>query len=135
MGKILVVDDSPTILKLVEGILQNENHEVFTVRDALSAMATLEKESVDLMLLDIMLEGVGGIELCSMIRRYPQHESMPIVMLTALQNQANLAYQFGADAYITKPFSEKELIEIVNQNLVVSMPDQDGAEGHSASVV
>jgi DNA-binding response OmpR family regulator len=117
MSKVLVVEDSPTILASIKHLLQHEDLEVHTARDALSAMSALQAFVPDIMLLDIMLPGVGGIELCTMIRCNSRYASMPIIMVTALPNQANLARFTGADAYVTKPFSDEDLIGTINHHL------------------
>lgn len=119
MARVLAVEDSPTVLATMKQLLTQEGHEVETANDALSAMAVLQASTPDIMLLDIMLPGVGGIELCTVIRRNPQYESMPIIMVTSLSNQATLARYTGADDYVTKPFSEEQLIGTINHHLSV----------------
>jgi DNA-binding response OmpR family regulator len=127
MAEVLVVEDSPTVLGTIKHLLQGEGHEVHTARDALSAMSALQAFVPDIMLLDIMLPGVGGIELCTMLRRNSRYESMPIIMVTALSNQATLAHYTGADAYVTKPFSDEQLTSTINHHLAVDRGISIGA--------
>ena len=133
MARILVVEDSPTVLSQIERLLQENGHEVVTVRDGLATLAALQAFVPDLMLLDIMLPGPGGIELCMMIRRTPRYASMPIIMVTALRTQASLARRAGAAGYVTKPFDQSDLIATVNQHLHanVSAPRMTALDANS----
>lgn len=118
MANILIVDDSPTILKSLELVLHREGHNIRTAPDALTAVASLQSHEPDLILLDIMLAGVGGIELCMMIRRNPRHQDLPILMITASRNHVGLAYQCGANGYLTKPVASEALIGTINEFLL-----------------
>ena len=115
MANILVADDSPTILKVVEQLLVPIGHEVRTVQSGLDLLAAVHEDVPDLLLLDIMLPDADGIELCILLRRKPALKSLPIIMITSLQNQYRLASHVGADDYITKPFSPERLLKAVSQ--------------------
>lgn len=119
MARILVVEDSPTVVSAVEGVLWLDGHEVYVARDGLSALSSLRAFVPDLMLLDILLPHVDGFELCGMVRRIPAYLSMRIVMMSGLTDQASIqrACDVGADDYLTKPFSDDELRKIVEQHL------------------
>jgi DNA-binding response OmpR family regulator len=103
-------------LSALELLLRREGHEVCTARDGLSAFAMIHTTTPDLILLDIGLPVVGGIELCVAIRQTPGFSATPIVMLTGSHKHidARLAHEFGADAYMTKPFDEDVLISVIS---------------------
>jgi DNA-binding response OmpR family regulator len=119
VAKVLVVEDSLTALRMVEDLLSEQGHKVFSARDALSAFAILRAGRPDLIILDIGLPGIQGHELCAAIRQFPDLVSTPIIMVTGSHKQIDkrLSYAFGASAYITKPYKADELIEAVNQCL------------------
>jgi two-component system alkaline phosphatase synthesis response regulator PhoP len=113
--KILVVDDEEDIVNLISGNLQREGYKVipaFTGEDALELVRT---KKPDLMLLDLMLPGIQGLEVCKMIRSNPDHAAMPILIVSAKANEVDriLGLEMGADDYITKPFSVRELVSRV----------------------
>jgi two-component system response regulator VanR len=104
MEKILVVDDEKDIADLIEVYLKNENYTVFKFYTAEEALHCTETQSVDLAILDIMLPGMDGFELCKKIR---EKQTFPIIMLTAKDMDVDKIYglMLGADDYVTKPFS------------------------------
>ncbi len=125
MATVMIVEDSPTVRTMMERFLVTQGHEVVGARDSLAAMAELQVAVPDIMLLDIMLPGVGGIELCMTIRRNPAFKNMPIIMVTSIRTQTNLARHAGAEAYIVKPFTEEKLLETINHHLAaVQNPSQ-----------
>ncbi|NLG86988.1 MAG: response regulator transcription factor [Firmicutes bacterium] len=109
-GKILVVDDEESILRLVSYNLEREGYEVLTAADGNKALAIIEAEKPDLVILDLMLPGMDGIDICRHLRLARNH--VPIIMLTARDDEIDkvLGLQLGADDYVTKPFSPKELM-------------------------
>lgn len=110
MGKkILVVDDEPSIVELIVVNLEDAGFEVETAFDGDEALARFAERPWDLVILDIMLPGVDGIEVCRRIRKESQ---VPIIMLTARAEEIDrvLGLEMGADDYITKPFSPRELV-------------------------
>lgn len=114
--KILVVDDEREISDLVELYLQNENYEVFKFYSAKEALACIENTELDLAILDIMLPGINGLDLCQKIR---EKHTYPIIMLTAKDAETDkiIGLTLGADDYITKPFRPLELVARVKAQL------------------
>ncbi|AEQ06078.1 response regulator transcription factor [Corynebacterium pseudotuberculosis] len=107
--KILVVDDDPAISEMLTIVLEAEGFNTVAVTDGALAVETFNREEPDLVLLDLMLPGMNGIDICRLIR---QNSTVPIVMLTAKTDTVDvvLGLETGADDYITKPFKPKELI-------------------------
>ncbi len=107
-GRIMVVDDDSTVVDVVRRYLIRDGHEVACVSDGAAALRLVEQEPPDLVVLDLMLPGIGGLEVC---RRLREHWPMPVVMLTALGEETDrvVGLETGADDYVTKPFSPREL--------------------------
>ncbi|MET0236732.1 MAG: response regulator transcription factor [Kibdelosporangium sp.] len=107
-GHVLVVDDDETIRDVVRRYLELAGHEVTVAGDGEQALVLLAAREPDLVVLDLMLPGIDGMEVC---RRIRQHSPVPVVMLTALgeEEQRIAGLQLGADDYVTKPFSPREL--------------------------
>jgi DNA-binding response OmpR family regulator len=105
---ILAVDDESKILEVVASFFKSRGFEVFTAEDGSQALRIFERENIALIILDLMLPGISGEELCRRIRRTSR---VPIIMLTAKMEEAAMlkGLEIGADDYMTKPFSLKEL--------------------------
>jgi len=110
--RILVVDDTPAILEAITDALAAEGFDVQGESDVRAALEAAEAEPFDLLILDLMLPGLSGTEIC---RRLRAESAVPIIMLTARDAEADrvLGLEIGADDYITKPFSEVELLSRV----------------------
>jgi two-component system phosphate regulon response regulator PhoB len=110
--KILVVDDEPEAVELVEFNLRQAGFEVVTAADGAEALKKARALLPNLIVLDLMLPEVDGLEVCKMVRRDPVTAALPIVMVTAKAAEIDriLGLELGADDYITKPFSPRELI-------------------------
>lgn len=106
---ILIIDDDEKILRLLEQYLLDYNFEIFTANDGNSGMLILEKKKIDLIVLDIMLPGKDGFEICRQIRT---NSSVPIIMLTARGDDMDriIGLEIGADDYLSKPFNPRELV-------------------------
>jgi DNA-binding response OmpR family regulator len=106
--KILVVDDEEKIIEVISALLKSKGLTVFTAQNGEEAFAILERENISLVLLDLMLPGMSGEEICRTIRKSSR---VPIIMLTAKVSEGDMleGLGIGADDYITKPFSLKEL--------------------------
>ena len=107
--RVLVVEDEPTLLETLEYNLARQGYEVYTATDGLSALEIARRERPDAIVLDIMLPGLDGLEVCRILR---QEMSVPILMLTARAEELDrvLGLEMGADDYLTKPFSMRELL-------------------------
>lgn len=110
--KILIVDDEPDLVELVSYNLRKEGFRVSTAPDGEEALEKVRKSAFDLVILDLMLPGIQGSELCRTLRSNPKTETLPIIMLTAKGEVADKirGLETGADDYMTKPFSPKELV-------------------------
>lgn len=110
--KILVVDDEPEAVDLVEFNLKQAGFNVATAEDGAEALAKARTTSPALIILDLMLPEVSGMDVCKMLRRDPDTAAIPIIMLTARAAEMDrvLGLELGADDYITKPFSPRELV-------------------------
>lgn len=108
--RILVVDDEPNIREVVELYLRRDGFEVEVVGDGVAALAAIERKAPDLLVLDLMLPVMGGIQVTRALRQAEQ--DIPIIMLTAKSDEADrvAGLELGADDYLTKPFSPKELV-------------------------
>jgi len=116
---VLVVDDSPTVRKIVQLTLQREHIRVVTAGDGLSALAAVADEQPDLILLDIMLPRMDGYNICQVVRKNMAYRDMPIIMLSGKDGlfdkmRGKLA---GSTEYITKPFDSTELVQTVKRHL------------------
>ena len=116
MKKILVVDDEKPILDIIKFNLTKEGYDVYTAEDGQEALDKVEEVLPDLIILDLMLPKVDGLEVAREVRK--KYE-MPIIMVTAKDTELDkvLGLEMGADDYVTKPFSNRELIARVKANL------------------
>lgn len=116
LRKVLVVDDEASIVELIRFNLEKEGYEVAEAYDGVEALRVVRAESPDLIILDLMLPGIDGIEVCQAVRR---ESSVPIIMLTAKDEEFDkvLGLSVGADDYVTKPFSIRELVARVKAAL------------------
>ena len=126
-AKILVADDEPDVLELIEVNLTTAGYEVLTAADGGEALRKARAAVPDLILLDIMLPEMDGLEVCKALRRDAVKASLPIIMLTARAAEIDrvLGLELGADDYITKPFSPRELILRV-KNVLKRAPAESG---------
>lgn len=108
MTKILVIDDEPSIVKLVSAYLRPEGYEVFTATDGSAGLKAARAYKPDLVILDVMLPGMDGLELLSRLRR---ESDVYVILLTARTEETDkiVGLSIGADDYVTKPFSPREL--------------------------
>ena len=126
MKRILIVEDDKDIVELVRYNLSNEGFEVSTASDGSSGLAEVRKSAPDLLLLDLMLPKVQGLEVCREIRRNPALNRLPILILTARGEEADriVGLEMGADDYVTKPFSPRELVARVKALLRRAEPHE-----------
>ena len=107
--KILLIDDEPEILEISRDYLKASAFEVVTAKDGLQGLTVARREKPDLIVMDLMMPGMDGLDLCREIRR---ESNVPIIMLTARVEETDklVGLEIGADDYITKPFSPRELV-------------------------
>lgn len=110
--KILVVDDEPDLVELVKDVLERNDYSVISAGNADLAIKKVRESKPDLIILDLNLPGIGGIEVCRILKRDKETSSIPIVMLTVKSAEIDkiAGLEAGADDYITKPFSTGELV-------------------------
>lgn len=110
--KILIVEDEKDIIKMLEYNLKKEGFKVIDARDGEDALDLALREYPDLILLDLMLPGMDGLEVCKALKKEAKTSSIPIIMLTAKGQESDkvVGLELGADDYITKPFSPRELV-------------------------
>ncbi|MFO7635216.1 MAG: response regulator transcription factor [Caldilinea sp.] len=115
-AKILVVEDEPSLIETLEYSLRKQGYEVLTAVDGRKALDTARQQQPDLIVLDIMLPGLDGFEVCRILRK---EMNVPIIMLTARTEEVDkvVGLEMGADDYLTKPFSMRELVARVKANL------------------
>jgi len=108
VAKVLVVDDDHTVREVVVSYLRAHRHDVAEASDGEQALAAMRADPADLVVLDLMLPGIDGLEVC---RRLREASDVPVIMLTALGSETDrvLGLERGADDYVTKPFSPREL--------------------------
>ena len=108
MATVLVVDDEPIVREVVVRYLEREGYETLETGNGSDARSLVERESLDLVVLDVMLPGTDGLELCRWIRA---RSDLPVILLTARGEEADriVGLELGADDYVTKPFSPREL--------------------------
>jgi two-component system phosphate regulon response regulator PhoB len=117
--KILVVDDEKDILELIEFNLSNNGYKVNTTASGEEALELIKKNEFDLVILDIMLPGIDGLDICKIIKADKNISHIPVIMLTAKAEEIDrvTGFEIGADHYVTKPFSPRELLAIVKSVL------------------
>ena len=114
--KILIADDEPDILEIIQYNLQSEGYEVVTAKNGIEALEQAKRTLPDLIILDIMMPGKNGIEVCNLLRLQPAFKETLIIFLTALSDETTeiKGLETGADDYLTKPISPKVLVSKVN---------------------
>jgi two-component system alkaline phosphatase synthesis response regulator PhoP len=125
---ILVVEDEPDIRKLVQYNLAQERYKVLEAEDGEQALKLLQRTKPNLVILDLMLPGMSGLELCRLLREHQETAQLPILMLTAKAGEADkiVGLELGADDYLAKPFSPREMVARVRAILRRSEAAADG---------
>jgi len=135
VAEVLVVDDDQTVREVVVSYLRAGGHEVTAVGNGEAAVSAMQRHRADLVVLDLMLPGVGGLEVC---RRLRETTDVPIIMLTALGSESDrlVGLRLGADDYVSKPFSPRELALRVDSVLRrVQMGNMRGARVSDGTLV
>jgi CheY-like chemotaxis protein len=117
--KILLVDDSATVLMMERMVLASEGVELFTAKNGLEAQQKAKQERPDLILMDVVMPQVDGLQACRAIRADPDTKHIPIIMVTTRGENTNVedGYQSGCSEYITKPINSAELLRMVRHYL------------------
>ena len=117
--EILIVEDEPGVALAIQFLMEQQGHRVLVAGRGEDALELVYKYKPDLILLDIMLPGISGWEVCEIIRLNPAYRNIKVIFLTARGSEAEIArgLALGADAYITKPFSNDQLVATVNRLL------------------
>jgi phosphate regulon transcriptional regulator PhoB len=110
--KILIAEDEHDVIKLLKYNLEKEGFKTIYTSDGSLVLAEIRRNEPDLVILDLMMPGVDGLEICRQIRRHEKYGSLPVLMLTARSEEADrvVGLEIGADDYVTKPFSMRELV-------------------------
>ncbi|MGH7926267.1 MAG: response regulator [Candidatus Binatia bacterium] len=131
---ILIVEDEPDIRKLVQYSLEQERYKVLEAEDGEQALKLLARAKPNLVILDLMLPGMSGLELCKLLRDRRETSRVPILMLTAKAGEADkvVGLEMGADDYLAKPFSPREMVARVRAILrrAEAAPATDGAAAY-----
>jgi DNA-binding response OmpR family regulator len=124
MAKILIVEDMESVVTLLRSLLEREGFQVTTAPDGVEALEAVRRDKPDLVLLDLMLPGLDGLEVCRRIRHDPLTAHLPIIILSGKEEETDkvIGLEIGADDYITKPFQANELIARVKSRLRRSAP-------------
>ena len=138
-SKILVIEDEPAIITSVSYSLRKEGYEVVTATDGQTGLETARRDTPDLIVLDVMLPRLTGLDVCRAIRSSPSAllQNIPIIMLTARTEEVDrvVGLEIGADDYLTKPFSMRELVARVKAMLRRSHSRSDEASAQRLSLI
>ena len=117
--KILVVDDEPSIVKMLEARLKGWGYEVLTAIEGTTGLEKARKDKPDLIILDLMLPGMDGYQICALLKKDSRYSKIPIILFTARAQQTDitLGEEAGADAYVTKPFEPQVLLGKIKELL------------------
>lgn len=137
MAKILVVDDDPNVRKLLQATLRVQGHDVVLASNGEEGIAAVSECRPDLILLDIMMPGMSGVELCRFLRSWGREDFIPIIMLTARADTESIVegLDSGADEYLTKPFDSQELMARVRSMLRLKRMHSDLTEAQRVAAI
>jgi two-component system alkaline phosphatase synthesis response regulator PhoP/two-component system response regulator VicR len=127
--KILVCDDERHIVRLIQVNLEKQGYQVVTAYDGKEGLEKVKSEKPDMLVLDVMMPYMDGFEVLKTLRREPETESLPVIMLTAKAQDKDVfeGYHYGADMYLTKPFNPMELVSFVKR-IAQGADSGDGAK-------
>ena len=117
--RILVIEDEPQMAELLKMRLEANNYEVIVAYNGIDGWRKLRTEKPDLILLDVMLPGMDGFQICKLIKHHTQYRNIPVIMLTARTDKEDIktGKEAGADAYIAKPFDANILLQKIRELL------------------
>ena len=118
--KVLVVDDDPHVFELVQLYVEDDTIELLQAMDAYAGLDLVLHQRPDLIVLDVMMPGMNGLEMCRTLRKMPKVATIPVIILSAKVKPHDIkaGYQAGADHYITKPFEPQHLAQQIQQMLL-----------------
>jgi CheY-like chemotaxis protein len=110
--KILIVDDSPWVRKMLKGLLDSWDHQVVEAQDGEQALEKLRKEAFDLLICDVVMPNKTGWEVLNEVKKNPNTKDIPVIMLTSMDKDSDMiqGYELGATYYMTKPFTKAQLL-------------------------
>jgi len=119
MAKILIIDDEPEIITLTRMMLQKAGYDVIEAESGKEGLEILKKEKIDLVLLDVVMPGMNGWEVCRKIKADENLRQIPVVMFTVYNSREDIirSRECGADTYLSKPFDREELLDVVRRLL------------------
>jgi DNA-binding response OmpR family regulator len=128
--KVLVVDDDPSVRKLLNQTLEMEGYEVSTAADGEEALEELPAAQPDVVVLDVMMPKLNGLDVLDRIRRNPETSTLPVILLTAKSSKEDVweGWQRGVDYYMTKPFDVEELLRFIEYVLEDETRPSAGSE-------
>ena len=117
--KVMVIDDSKTIRRTAETLLQREGYDVVTAVDGFEALSKIAETNPDIIFVDIMMPRLDGYQTCALIKNSQQYQNIPIIMLSSKDSLFDQAKGriVGSDQYLTKPFSKDELIDAIHTHV------------------
>ena len=117
--KILIVEDDPSFSRAISHIIEKEGYDVITASNGMAGLRMAKDENPDLLILDVMLPGLDGFEICHQLRQDPQTEKLPIIMLSAKGQEIDktTGLKVGANEYLTKPIDRALLLEKITSLL------------------
>lgn len=123
--QVLIVDDSDDNVRIMQSLLTARGFATETAYDGPSALKALEHKRPDVILLDVMMPAMSGMEVLDRVRANPQHASIPVILVTARSGDEDVleGYKFGADYYLTKPFTPRQLLYAIGLVLGREFPD------------
>ena len=119
-ARILVIDDEQEITEVIDAFLKSSGYEVLTENTAVMAVERVQEYKPDLILLDIMMSGMDGYQICEELKKQPDMKNIPVLFLTGkdTRDDSGKSFKVGGDMFIKKPFSGDRLLEIINIVLV-----------------
>jgi twitching motility two-component system response regulator PilH len=129
MARILIVDDSPSQLMGIRRIVEKLGHEALTAEDGAAGVEIAKKELPDLILMDVVMPNLNGFQATRSISREPSTKHIPVILVTTKDQDTDRMWGMrqGARAYLTKPFSEEELSEVITSHLAGGAPEPTAA--------
>ena len=115
--KVLIVDDSPAEVRLMHGVLEREGYRLVDLPDSLRVEETIAFEQPNLILLDVVMPGKNGFQVCRELKGHDQYKTIPVILVTSRDTASDKFWgeQQGADGYVTKPFTSEELLRAVRR--------------------